>query len=604
MKQKYYNKSIWEKIRDYFDPRKVKINYNFQKRAMAMSLIFLTVILAILVRYAWLTVLPTDLRAKLVAKGSKQLETSVTLSKPRATITDRNGKVLAVSVSSTSLYILTKKMPQDEETLKIVAKQIQVPFKELLNLRNDKRNFVWLKRQMTNNELVSLGSLKKWKNFIDTVEEPKRIYPEKDIAAQLIGFVGADGVGLEGVEKIYNSRLTEKPVKVDAKRDARGRVVINKANDASKPAQMLPNLRLSIDISIQQFTQNALKDGVIKAKAKGGSAVVIDVTTGELLAIASYPTYDLNNPPVNDPEAKRFRPVMDAIELGSASKPMWIARALDLGIIQPETIFDVRGGAMNVPGGVIHDDHPVNFNLDTQGVLRYSSNVGMYKISLKAGRERFYESLMKVGFGRSPGLGFPGEWKGRIHKPESWSEMRFANMSFGQGFAISPLQLAHAVTIMVGGGQDKGMNILAKDLEQEKNFVGPPIQFIRKDTSKTISEMMGNVIEQSNAGRIPGILVGGKTGTAQIWSNKDKAYSERTAVYQGIIPANNPKLAIVVVIDEVKVRPAYGAMLAGPVFSQIGRKTVDYLNSQGVFHVEPYVNAYLSKSEDKNTPIQ
>ncbi len=394
MKTNYYNKSLFEKIKDYFDPRKVKIKYNYQKRAVAMSLIFLAAIIAILTRYAWLTVLPTDLRARLLVKGTKQLETSITLSKPRATITDRNGKVLAVSVSSTSLYILTKKMPQDEETLKLVAKQIHVPLKDLLSLRNDKRNFVWLKRQMTNNELVAIGSIKKWKNFIDIVEEPKRIYPEKDIASQLIGFVGADGIGLEGVEKIYNARLTEKPIKVDARRDARGRVVIDTPNDASKPAQMLPNLKLSIDISIQQFTQQALREGVIRAKAKGGSAIVIDVTTGELLAIASYPTYDLNNPPMNDPEAKRFRPVMDAIELGSASKPMWIARALDLGVIQPSTIFDVRGGAMNVPGGVIHDDHPVNFNLDTQGVLRYSSNVGMYKISLKAVRSEYALSLL------------------------------------------------------------------------------------------------------------------------------------------------------------------------------------------------------------------
>jgi cell division protein FtsI/penicillin-binding protein 2 len=181
--------------------------------------------------------------------------------------------------------------------------------------------------------------------------------------------------------------------------------------------------------------------------------------------------------------------------------------------------------------------------------------------------------------------------------------MRFANMSFGQGYAISALQLAHAVSIMAGGGQDRGVNLIAKDKEAEKNFVGPPIQFISKETSKLVSNMMGKVIEESNAGRIPGVYVGGKTGTAQIWSNKDKAYSERTAVYQGIIPANNPKLAIIVVLDEVRVRPAYGAMLAGPVFSQIGRRTVDYLNSQGVFSVEPFANAYLSKTEDK-TPLQ
>ncbi|APJ04356.1 peptidoglycan D,D-transpeptidase FtsI family protein [Silvanigrella aquatica] len=597
------NKSVFQKIKDYFNPKNIKFNPNYQKRAIVMSGIFFVALILILGRFAWLSVFSTPLRSKLLATGSRQFETSVTLSNPRATITDRNGKVLAVSVPSTSLFLLTRKMPKDKETLEIVAKQIKVPLQDLLSYRNDKKNFIWLKRQMTQSEFNQLGSLKKWKLFLDTVDEPKRIYPEKDIASHLIGFVGSDGQGLEGVEKVYNNRLTVKSTKADVTRDARGRYVMVSPNGASKPSLSVPNLKLSVDISIQHFTQNALRDGAIRSKAKGGSAIVIDVTTGELLAIASYPTYDLNNPPNNDPESRRFRPIMDAIELGSVAKPMWIAKALDLGIISPQTKFDVSGGKMPVPGGIIRDDHPMTI-LDTQGVLRYSSNLGMYKISQKAGRERFYDSLMKVGFGRSPGTGFPGEWKGRIHKPETWSEMRFANMSFGQGFAISPLQLAHAVSILTGGGVDRGVNLLATSVEDEKNFVGPPLQFISKETSKLISTMMGKVTEESNAGRIPGVLVGGKTGTAQIWSQKDKAYSERTAVFEGIIPANNPKLAIIVVLDEVKVRPAYGALLAGPVFAEIGRKTVDYLNSQGVFSVEPYANAYLERNSSKNTHLE
>jgi cell division protein FtsI (penicillin-binding protein 3) len=597
------NNTVFQKIKDYFNPRKVKNKPNFQKRVVVMSAIFFTALILILGRFAWLTFFPTPLRSKLIATGTRQFETSVTLSNPRATITDRNGKVLAVSVPSTSLFLLTRKMPKDTETLQKIAKQIKVPLNELLAYRSDKRNFIWLKRQMNQSELNELGSIRKWKQFLDTVDEPKRIYPEKDIASHLIGFVGSDGSGLEGVEKVYNNRLTAKPTKVDVSRDALGRVVIVTPNGASKPSISIPNLKLSVDISIQQFTQNALRDGAIRSKAKGGSAIVIDVTTGELLAIASYPTYDLNNPPNNDPEARRFRPVMDAIELGSVAKPMWIAKALDLGVINPNTRFDVLGGKMPVPGGFIRDDHPMSGFLDIQGVLRYSSNIGMYKISQKAGREKFYDSLMKVGFGRSPGTGFPGEWKGRIHKPESWSEMRFANMSFGQGFAISPLQLAHALSIIAGGGVDRGMNLLATKAKDEKNFVGPPLKFISKENSKLIATMMGNVTEESNAGRIPGVLVGGKTGTAQIWSNKDKAYSERTAVFEGILPANNPKLAIIVILDEVRVRPAYGAALAGPVFSEIGRKTVDYLNSQGVFSVEPYPNAYLDRSVGKNIPL-
>lgn len=598
------NNRIFEKIKDYFDPKKVKNNPNFKKRAVLMSAFFFTALIIILIRFSWLTLFPTNLRSKLILTGTRQFETSITLSNPRATITDRNGKVLAVSVPSTSVFLLTRKMPKDKETLQKIAQQFKIPLNELLSYRNEKRNFIWLKRQMSQSEFRELGSLKKWRQFIDTVDEPKRVYPEKDIASHLIGFVGADGEGLEGAEKVYNERLTSKPTKVEVTRDALGRVVIISPNDASKPSLSVSNLKLSIDISIQHFTQNALREGVIRAKAKGGSAIVIDVKTGELLSIASYPTYNLNTPPINDPEAKRFRPIMDAIELGSVTKPMWIAKALDLGVVNANTRIDVAGGKMLVPGGLIRDDHPMSGSLDIQGVLRYSSNIGMYKISQKAGREKFYDSLMKVGFGRAPGTGFPGEWKGRIHKPESWSEMRFANMSFGQGFAISPLQLARAVAIISGGGVDRGVNLLAVDQNYEKDFVGPPLKFISQENSKLISHMMGKVTEVSNAGRIPGVLVGGKTGTAQIWSTKDRAYSERTAVFEGIIPANNPKLAIIVVIDEAKVRPAYGARLAGPVFSEIGRKTVDYLNAQGILSVEPYANAYLEKTNNSNSVVE
>ncbi|RDB35132.1 MAG: penicillin-binding protein 2 [Spirobacillus cienkowskii] len=604
MKNYRHNTSLLKKIKNYFDPRNIKSTANFQKRAYVMSAIFFVALICILIRYAWLTFFPTSIRTKLIATGSKQFETSINLSNPRATITDRNGKVLAVSVPSTSIFLLTKKMPKDKETLEKVSKQLKIPLQELLSYRNEKKSFIWIKRQMTQSEFQKIGSLKKWKHFIDTVDEPKRVYPEKDLAAHLIGFVGSDGQGLEGIEKVYNSRLSAKAIKVDVARDAMGRTFVLAPNDASKPAQHIPQLNLSIDISIQQFAQHSLREGVIRSKAKGGSVIVVDVTTGELLAVASYPTYNLNTPPQNDPEARRFRPVMDAIELGSVAKPMWIAKALDLGLISPSTRFDVTGGKMAVPGGFIRDDHPMKI-LDTQGVLRYSSNIGMYKISQKAGREKFYDSLMKVGFGRSPGTGFPGEWKGRIHRPETWSEMRFANMSFGQGFAISPLQLAHALSIITGGGVDRGINLLKREnYSSEETEVGPPLQFISPKTSKVIARMMGNVTEESNAGRIPGVFVGGKTGTAQIWSKKDKAYSERTAVFEGIIPANNPKLAIIVVLDEVKVRPAYGALLAGPVFSDIGKKTVHYFNSQGIFNVEPFTNAYLDKNIDKNTPIQ
>ncbi|KAB8030869.1 peptidoglycan D,D-transpeptidase FtsI family protein [Fluviispira multicolorata] len=576
---------------------------NYRIRAYAMGFISCIFLFLILIRYAWISFFPTPLRNKLVETASKQFETVLTLAKPRATITDRNGRILAVSVSRPSLFLLTKKMPTDPEFLEKVSKQINIPKEQLYNYINEKRNFIWLKRQMSLSEFHKMGSLKKWQDFIGVVDEPKRFYPEKEIASQLIGFVGTEGNGLEGIEKIYNSRLNIKPTKIEVMRDARGRLVMVTPNNASKPETLSQSLKLSIDISIQEFAQNALKEGVVRAKAKGGSAIVMDVKTGEILAIASYPSYDLNSPPENDPSARRFRPIMDAIELGSVVKPMWIAKALDMGVINSESKIYAENGKMALLGGYIHDTHAHGW-LTPEEILKVSSNIGAYKVVQKIGRENFYDSLMKIGFGRQPGTGIPGEWGGRIKKTENWREMNFANMAFGQGFAISPLQLAHGLSIIVGGGTDHGVNLLAVDEVRQIKNENPPLQFIKPETSRLISQMMQSVVEENGGtgspARIPGVLVAGKTGTAQIWSNKDRAYSGRTAVFEGIIPANDPKLAIVVVIDEASIRPAYGGPLAGPVFADIGKKTVQYLNSQGIFNVKPYENAYLKKFKPNN----
>ncbi len=592
---------IFAKIVDYFTPSKIKSSPNLIARAYAMAGIFSAILFFILIRYAWLSFFPTALRTKLIDTGAKQFESSVTLIQPRATISDRNGSPLAVSIPSTSIFILAKRIPKDKEIVEKVSKQLNISFNYLMQIQKEKHNFIWLKRQLSSVELKKMGSLKRWQNFIGTINEPKRIYPEKDIAAQLIGFVGADGNGLEGLEKIYNSRLNSKPTKAQVMRDARGNFVMVTPSDASKPTQEVANLQLSIDLTIQQITQNALKTGVLKNKAKGGSAIVMDVKTGEILAIASYPTYNLNDPPENDPEARRFRPVMDAIELGSVVKPMWVAKALDLGVINPQSRIFAENGKMSLPGGAIHDTHSHGF-LTPEEILKVSSNIGAYKVVQKMGRAEFYKALMQIGFGRFPGTGIPGEWGGRIQKPQFWREMRYANMAFGQGFAISPLQLIHGLSIIVGGGVDYGVNLLKIDPLQQNDTVGPPLRFISTKTSKMIAHMMESVVEEAGStgapARIPGVLVAGKTGTAQIWSKEEHSYSGRTPVFEGIIPANDPKLAIVVVLDRAGVRPALGGPLSGPVFAEIGRKTVDYLNSRGIYSTKVYQNEYLRKKED------
>lgn len=594
---------ILNSILDYFHPNKIISSYNFRLRAYVMFSVFAAILVFILIRYAWLSFFPTHIREMLVDTGAKQFETNITLLPPRARITDRNGRPLATSIPATSLFILTKRMPKDKATLEKVSVQMGIPYAQLISYTKSKKNFIWLKRQMTSNEFNALGSLKRWHDFIGTVDEPRRSYPEKDLSAQLIGFVGSDGNGLEGIEKIYNSRLNSKPIKAQVMRDARGHVVMVTPNEASKPYQQVPDLQLSIDLTIQEITQKALAEGVIRAKAKGGSAIVMDVKTGELLSIASYPAYDLNTPPEDNPEARRFRPVMDAIELGSVVKPMWVAKALDLGVITKKTKIYAEHGEMALAGGSIHDTHPHDI-ITPEEVLKFSSNIGIYKIVQKIGRDEFYNALMHVGFGRQPGTGLPGEWSGRIQKPKMWREMRFANMAFGQGFAISPLQLIHGLSIIVGGGIDRGVNFLKVDPDIQREEMGPPLKYVSPEISAQVSQMMASVVEEEGGtgalARIPGVLVAGKTGTAQIWSNQDHAYSGRTPVFEGVIPADDPKLAIVIVLDSAGVRPAYGGVLAGPVFAEIGKKTIDYLNARGLYTINYHRNSYLKNTEKTN----
>ena len=587
----------------YYNPKKIKFNGNFIIRAYVMGALCCLLLFFVLLRYAWISFFPTQIRTRVIDTGSKQFETTFTLFQQRSTITDRNGKPLAISVPSTSIFLLTKKIPKDPQTITVLAKQFHIPESEWIEYSKAKKNFLWFKRQLTFNEIEKLGNLKKWQDFIGTVDEPKRYYPEKDLASQLIGFVGQDGQGLEGVEKIYNSRLGLVQKKINVLRDARGHPVIVTPNAASKPDEEIPNLRLSIDLTIQEITQNALAKGVKETRAKGGSAIVMDVKTGEILSIASYPFYDLNNPPQNSPEARRFRPIMDAIELGSVVKPMWIAKALDMNLITTETKIFAENGKMSLPGGFIHDTHNHGF-LTPREIIKLSSNIGAYKVVQKMGRENFYNAFMQIGFGREPGTGLPGEWGGRIQKPDKWSEMRFANMAFGQGFAISPLQLIHGLSIIVGGGIDHGVNILKRNTKVTDE-VGPELRYVSENTSHIISEMLTSVVEDEGGtapkARIPGVFVGGKTGTAQVWNNNLHSYSGRTPVFEGIFPANDPQLAIVVVLDEVAVRPAYGGPLSGPIFSEIGQATLNYLNSTGVLNLEYYPNSYLKRKESAVT---
>ncbi len=543
-----------------------------------------------IMRYAQLAVFPTALNEKLRSQASRQFESEVKLLPPRAKIVDRSGRTLAVSVLHPSIFAIPKRLPNDQATLERIAKTIKIPKQVLLDLRKTKKGFAWLRRHIPPSEFSHMGDLQQWREFIGVAEEPKRIYPEKEAAAHLIGFVGRDNIGLEGVESIFNSVLNGTPQVAKVTRDARGHITLITPNGAVQPEHESAPLQLSIDLSIQSTAESALKEGVLKAKARAGSAVVMDVQTGELLAIASYPTYDLNAPPANQPEARRFRPLMDALELGSVVKPLFIARAIDKKKIDPHEKFFCENGSMALPGGKIRDTHPHGV-LNPAEVIKVSSNICTYKVAQKMGRNGLYDALGAFGLIRPPGTGLPGEWAGRVAKPEHWKEMRFANISFGQGIAISTLQMTRAMAILTGNGTDPGIRILALGEERESMQPElPPLRVISEETSRMVTDMMRGVVEEEGGtGRlasISGLTVAGKTGTAQKFDPKTRSYSERIAAFTGVVPAEKPRLAITVVIDEPQVRPAYGGVLAGPVFSEIGQKAINYLNSRGLIQLD------------------
>ena len=569
-------------------PHGLELSSNFRARGFFVFFLLLVSFALILFRYAYLGVLPGQMREKLLSQASRQFESEVTLAPSRAPIVDRNGKMLALSVQASSLFVIPKKLPDDPKELSRFSKALQVDFEDMQKLAKSNRSFAWIRRQLENLELAALGDLSPWQEFLGVIHEPKRVYPEKELASHLLGFVGLDHNGLEGVEKVYDSILKGESQKARVGRDARGRPTLTFANEATRPVLEAKPIALSIDVVVQEIAEKSLREAVRSAKAKGGSAVVMDPNTGEILAMASYPTYDANNPP-QDSERRRNRPTMDALELGSVVKPLFIADAISRGLIGEKENFFCENGKYKIPGGYIHDDHP--HGTSTPGeIIKYSSNICTYKIVKRLGRQNFYESLFRFGLTRFPGTGLPGEWAGRVSNPESWREMRFANMAFGQGLAISPLQMTKAISILTNGGTDPGTKILKSEAPNPSNQ-SMVLRAISTDTSYKVTEMMSRVVEEEGGtgsrAAIPGYTVAGKTGTAEKYMPETKSYSERISSFTGVVPAESPALAITVVIDEPKVRPAYGGLLAGPAFQQIGSTTLRYLNSTGKLALKP-----------------
>ncbi|KWS61825.1 cell division protein [Pseudomonas avellanae] len=494
----------------------------------------------------------------------------------RGLITDRNGEPLAVSTPVTTLWANPREMQQDKSKWPMLAAATGQDLKALTDRLESQatKEFIYLVRGMTPEQGQAALDLKV--PGVYGIEEFRRFYPAGDVTAHMVGFTDLDDHGREGVELAYDDWLAGVPGKRQVIKDRRGRLI--KDVQVTKNAKAGKTLALSIDLRLQYLATRELRNAIVENEAKAGSMVIMDVKTGEVLAMVNQPTYNPNNRRTMVPAAMRNRAIIDVFEPGSTMKPISMTAALDSGRWKPTDKVEVYPGTLQIGKYTIRDvtktEGPV---LDLTGILINSSNVGMSKVAFDVGGEAIFRAMQRVGFGQYTGLGFPGERVGNLPNYREWRKAETATLSYGYGLSVTALQLVHAYGALANNGRIVPLTILKTDKEPEST------QAIPEKTAKTLQGMLQQVIEDPRGvyrARVPSYHVGGKSGTARKTSIGTKGYAENSyrSLFAGFGPMSNPRYAIVVVIDEPSKGGYYGGLVSAPVFSKVMSGTLRLMN--------------------------
>jgi len=510
--------------------------------------------------------------------ASKQHFGEVEISSERGPIYDRNKKALALSVPASSIFIRPKLVKNKEEAARVLSSLLSVDRKELHGKLVSGKPFVWVKRQIPRSDAELIEELKI--PGVGSLLEAKRYYPYNQAAAQLVGKVGIDGQGLTGLEILFDKKLHSTHQKFTVERDAVGNIIQTSATQSMS----LPKgeaVQLTIDADMQLILDEELERGRIGAKAKGALGVLIDTETGEILAMGQSPTINLNTEVIADKKALRNRIFETVIEPGSIIKPIVAASAIDLHEANSTDMINCENGRYSIGKHTIKDVHPSGV-ISLHDVVVRSSNIGMTKIGMRLGKERLYHELRKFGFGGFSGLNFPGETRGILRKPENWALVDVATHSFGQGVAVTPLQMVRAISAL----SNKGVLPTLKLIEDGKKIV-PGDVILSERAAQLGKEMMYGVVEEDHGtgklAKISGVKIGGKTGTAQKARANGKGYEPGAYVasFAGFAEANeigiDQKLSLVVMIDEPQGGVIYGGALAAPVFKRVMIRTLQHL---------------------------
>ncbi|HEY8209306.1 MAG TPA: penicillin-binding protein [Myxococcaceae bacterium] len=518
-------------------------------------------------------------RSRFLDMAEGQYLRQVEIPARRGDIFDRKGTPLGQSVEVDSLWADPSMLPDRAAAAKLLGARLKEPAAQLLQRFERGKRFAWIKRGARPEEVAAVRDLKL--PGVLVVKEPRRFYPQRELAAQVLGMVGVDGRGLEGVELAFDDELTGQSAQVPGLRDARGRQVLT-AGAAPAQERQGASVTLTLDGNLEHLAERALERAVADSRAVSGMVVVLDPRTGELLALANSPRFNPNTPKDAHAQAMRDRAALDTFEPGSTMKAFTVAAALEERAIKPADAFFCENGAWDVGRDTINDTHPWGW-LSTGKILQVSSNIGSAKIAQALGRERFVEYLQRFGFGERVGLGLPGEGKGVLPFPRA--EIALANQAFGQGLTATAVQLAAGYGALANGGALMRPFLVSKVVDPDGVVLleSRPVEVRRAvspKTARTVLAMLEGVVADEGTApkaRMPGYRVAGKTGTAQKADPVARGYSDkRIASFVGVVPADAPRLVIAVVIDEPQT-DKYGGLSAAPAFKEIADGAMAYL---------------------------
>jgi cell division protein FtsI (penicillin-binding protein 3) len=535
----------------------------------------------LIARAAYVQVFANDF---FLRQGEVRFTRTLTLPANRGRVLDRNGMLLASSVPAPSIWANPEDIERDPAKLRELARLLGMSPAELdKKLKDDEKTFVWLRRQLDEpvaKEILALGI----KGVYD-IKEYKRLYPEGEAAAHIVGFTNVEDQGQEGVELVFQKQLSGKPGSRRVIKDRLGRVV----EDVGETVPPIDgeDLQLSIDSKVQFFAYQKLREAVLEHKAKAGSVVVLDAQSGEILALANYPSYSPDKRVNLSGEQLRNRALTDTFEPGSTMKPFAVALALEKGLVKPETPIQTAPGRITITGSTITDAHPHGV-LTVNEVIQKSSNVGTVKMAMQMQPREMWEMFAQVGFGQKPQLPFPGVVSGRLRPYKTWRPIEQATMSYGYGISSSLFQVARAYTVFARDGEV----VPATLMKAEQQVAG--VRVISAENAKAMRKMLqmaagpGGTAQKAQT---MGYSVGGKTGTAHKQEGKGYAGKKYRGFFVGLAPIEAPRIVVAVMIDEPSNGRYYGGDVAAPVFSQTVQQTLRMMGVQPDMAVKPQIVA-------------